>query len=135
MLLAEDSSKSSHPFCHAHILGIYHMNVIFTGPESKDYQSRPLEFLWVQWFELLTAPTGWYQCFLDKGRFISMHQEDAFGFVDPTDILWCCHLVPAFADRKQHSNDITLSQSSHNADDWKYYHVNWYVNPFSFDSP
>ncbi|KIM57875.1 hypothetical protein SCLCIDRAFT_98436, partial [Scleroderma citrinum Foug A] len=57
-----------------------------------------------------------------------MHQEDAFGFVDPTDILQCCHLVPAFSDGKQHSDGIALSQSSRDADDWKYYHVNQFVD-------
>ena len=135
MLLAEDGGKSSHPFCYARVLGIYHTNIIFTGPESKDYQSRRLEFLWVRWFELLAAPAGWDQCSLDKGRFIPMHREDAFGFVDPADILRCCHLIPAFADGKQHPDGITLSQNSCDADDWKYYHVNRYVNPFSLICP
>ena len=47
MLLAQDdrSSAISHPFCYARVLGVYHANVIFTGPESRDYQSRHLEFL------------------------------------------------------------------------------------------
>ena len=135
MLLAEDSGTSSHPFCYARVLGVYHANVIFTGPESKDYQSRCLDFLWVCWFELLTAPAGWDQCSLDKGKFIPMHQEDAFGFVDPANVLRCCHLIPAFADGKQHSDGIALSRNSRDADDWKYYHVNRYVNLFSFDSP
>ncbi|KAF8834372.1 hypothetical protein BDN67DRAFT_992676 [Paxillus ammoniavirescens] len=31
---------SVHPFCYARVLGIYHANVIYIGPGSKDYQSR-----------------------------------------------------------------------------------------------
>ncbi|KAF8833706.1 hypothetical protein BDN67DRAFT_875659, partial [Paxillus ammoniavirescens] len=30
---------SIHPFCYARVLGIYHANVIYIGPGSKDYQS------------------------------------------------------------------------------------------------
>ena len=88
MLLAQnDDEPISHPFCYARVLGIYHANIMFTGPESRDYQSRRLEFLWVQWFELLKAPAGWDQYSLDKGRFIPMQRPDAFGFVDPADVL------------------------------------------------
>ncbi|KIM57234.1 hypothetical protein SCLCIDRAFT_131028, partial [Scleroderma citrinum Foug A] len=99
MLLAHDDTRplTDHPFCCARVLGVYHANIILTGPESMDYESRRLEFLWVQWFEL-EASGSWEQCSLDKGRFNPIHQTDAFGFIDPADVLRCCHLIPAFAD-------------------------------------
>ena len=129
MLLSQnnDNSTTSHPFCYARVLGVYHVNDIFTGPESKDYQSKCLEFLWVQWFEVPKNPAGWEQCSLDKGRFVLMHRAGAFGFIDPMDVLRCCHLIPAFADGKQHLDGIAISQNTHDADDWKYYYINWYV--------
>ena len=125
-LLAQDdhSSAISHPFCYACVLGVYHANVIFTGPESRDYQSRRLEFLWVHWFELLKVSSGWERCTLDKGRFMPLHQADAFGFVDPADVLRCCHLIPAFADGRQHLDSITMSQNSHDTNDWEYHYIN-----------
>ncbi|KIM67444.1 hypothetical protein SCLCIDRAFT_80969, partial [Scleroderma citrinum Foug A] len=128
MLLAQNDGEStiSHPFCYAHGLGIYHANVVFIGPESRDYQSRHLKFLWVQWFKLLNTPAGWEQCFLNKGRFIPMHQTDTFGFVDPMDVLWCCHLILAFTDGQQHLDSISMSFNTHDADDWKYYYINRY---------
>ena len=128
MLLAQNDgpkSATSHPFLYACVLGIYHAHVIFTGPESRDYQSRCVEFLWVRWFELLETPaTGFEESALDKGRFILMHRTDAFGFVDPVDVLQSCHLIPAFADGRQHPDDVAISRNNRNADDWKYYYIN-----------
>ena len=100
-----------HPFCYTCVLGIYHANVILTGPESRDYQARRLEFLWVQWFKFLelSPVAGFEECSLNKGRFVP---TDAFGFVDPADVLRSCHLIPAFADGQQHLDSIAMSQNS-----------------------
>ena len=128
MLLAQDNGRplTGHPFYYARILGVYHANIIFTGPESRDYESRHLEFLWVQWFELEDSGS-WEQCSLDKGQFIPMHRTDAFGFVDPADVLRCCHLIPAFADGQQHLDGVTMSQIGRDANDWKHYYINRYA--------
>ena len=41
------SRSLSHPFCYARIIGIFHANIIYTGPGLLDYQPHQLEFLWV----------------------------------------------------------------------------------------
>ena len=56
MLLAP--SDSAHPFLYAHVIGIFHANIIYTGSGSKDYLPRRLEFLWVCWFEVVDVPAG-----------------------------------------------------------------------------
>ena len=133
MLLSQnDDSSTSHPFCYARVLGVYHANVIFVGPESRDYQSRRLEFLWVRWFEILENPAGWEHYSLNKGRFVPMHRSGAFGFIDPADVLRCCHLIPAFADGKQRPDDNATSHNTRDADDWKYYYINRYVSNQKF---
>jgi len=78
---------SPHPFLYAHILGIFHVNVIYTGPGVKDYLPRCLEFLWVHWFEVVDVLAGWEHLVLDLLRFTPMSQEDAYGFVDPANIM------------------------------------------------
>ena len=40
-----------------------------------------------------------------------MHRTDAFGFVDPADVLRSCHLIPAFADGRQHLDGATVSRN------------------------
>jgi hypothetical protein len=103
MLLADhaDGSSSIHPFLHARVLGAYDANVIYIGPGMRNYQARRLDFLWVRWYEVLDpASSGWRSLKLDRVRFPPLNGEGAFGFVDPTDALRGCHLMPVFARGK-----------------------------------
>ncbi|KAF8834570.1 hypothetical protein BDN67DRAFT_868960, partial [Paxillus ammoniavirescens] len=117
-----------HPFCYAHVLAIYHANVIYTGPESRDYWAQCFEFLWVRWFELLDHLAGWDNFAFDKARFVLMKCSDAFSFVDPADVLRSCHVIPAFADGRLHPNGVAMSQNTRDSEDWKYYYINWFVD-------
>ena len=47
IMLLSSSDGDCHPFCYAQVLGIFHANIIYTGPGTKDFQSRWIEFLWV----------------------------------------------------------------------------------------
>jgi hypothetical protein len=117
------SSSSAHPFCYARVLGIYHANNIYTGPELKDYQPRRIEFLWVRWFELVNQPPR-NKLTLDTLRFVPMAEDDAFGFVDPADVVRSCHLIPAFASGKLHPDGVSMSGIARDGDDWRHYYVN-----------
>ena len=53
MLIAADTEAGEEPvhrFLYARVLGIYHANVIYTGPQSTDYRPLRMEFLWVRWY-------------------------------------------------------------------------------------
>ena len=115
---------SAHPFCYARVLGIYHANVIYIGPGLKDYQSQWMEFLWVWCFEVLGRSVGLDHTTLDSVKFPSMAEVDAFGFIDPADVLRCCHIIPTFVDGQVHPDGIALSCSARDATDWKWYYVN-----------
>ena len=117
-------SGSSHPFCYARVIGIFHTNVIYTGPGLLDYQPRRLEFLWVRWFELIEQPSDGCDLALDALRFIPMMEDEAFGFVDPTDVIRSCHLIPAFAMGRLHPNGVAMSRCAQDGADWKKYYVN-----------
>ena len=39
MLLTRRDRSNTQPFCYARVLAIYHANVVYVGPESKDYQA------------------------------------------------------------------------------------------------
>jgi hypothetical protein len=129
MLLSRSGldESSQHPFCYARVLGIFHANIIFTGTGSRDYQSRRIEFLWVRWFEVLEdRPSGWQHLAFDTLRFVPMAEEDAFGFVDPADVLRACHLIPSFADGMLHPDGIAASSCARDSEDWKHYYINRY---------
>lgn len=103
MLLADnsDAPAGQHKFLYAHTLDIYHANVVYTGPGMCDYEARCVDFLWVRWYEVVDPmASGWKIQRLDRIRFPQMDEEDAFGFVDPKDILRGCHILPRFAAGK-----------------------------------
>jgi hypothetical protein len=122
MLLANNANSdrdSSHPFLYARVLGIYHVNVIYTGGGSLDNAARRVEFLWVRWFEY-DAQRSFTRANskLDPVCFLPTADEGAFGFVDPSDVLRCCHIVPAFARGKAPLDDIGLSRLACDEQDW-----------------
>ncbi|KIM66060.1 hypothetical protein SCLCIDRAFT_111658 [Scleroderma citrinum Foug A] len=116
--------ESAHPFLYARVLGIFHVDVIYTGPGSKDYVARCLEFLWVHWFEVRDVLLGWEHTTLDSLRFVLMTEKDAYGLVDLFNVLRGCHLIPAFASGRMHPDSISVSQNARDGADWKYYCVN-----------
>ena len=122
MLLA--SSESVHPFLYACVLGIFHANVIYTGQGAKDYLPRHVEFLWVHWFEVVDVPASWEHTALDRLRFLPMSQDDAYGFVDLTNVIRACHLIPAFSNGRMHLNGGSVSRNARDEADWKHYYVN-----------
>ena len=125
MLLSNPDSGDHHPFSYARVLGIFHANIIYTGPESKDFLSRRVEFLWVRWFEVLQdCSSMWEHDVLDTVKFLPMADQDAFGFVDPADVLRGCHIIPSFTDGQLHPDGVAMSHCAGDSDDWKRYYVN-----------
>ncbi|KAL4065131.1 hypothetical protein J3A83DRAFT_4099512 [Scleroderma citrinum] len=98
-MLLSSPDGNNHPFSYAWVLGIFHANIVYTTPGSKDFQSHQIKFLWVQWFDVIQHHfSAWDQHALNTVRFLPMANEDAFGFIDPADVLWGCHIIPSFAD-------------------------------------
>jgi len=58
-----------------------------------------MEFLWVRWLGVDPGHhLGFQHARLPKMGFVPHGNLNAFGFLDPAQIIWGCHLVPAFAD-------------------------------------
>ncbi|KIM75847.1 hypothetical protein PILCRDRAFT_98847 [Piloderma croceum F 1598] len=134
MLLANDCDvengdrAAKHPFLYARVLGIYHVNVIYTGEGQLDYTPRRVEFLWVQWFEYDGRSVGWPDTRLDSLRFPPMATDGTFGFVDPKNVLRGCHIIPSFASGKAQLDGVGLSRLAQDAQDWSRYRVNRFVD-------
>jgi hypothetical protein len=128
MVLASDAddSASDHPFRYARVLGVYHVNVVYIGPGMINYvEPLRLDFLWVRWYRTVDAiNTGWDTRKLDILQFLPMAEYDAFGFLDPSDVLRACHVIPAFARGMLHSDGRGLSSLARDSSDWNAYYVN-----------
>lgn len=49
-----------HPYWYAHVIGIYHANVVYIGKGNSDYRPRRFDFLWVRWYHFnKSVPYGW----------------------------------------------------------------------------
>lgn len=130
MMLATASDGQAnlkHPFCYARVIGIYHVNVIYTGPGMLDYTPRRLDFLWVRWYRVDDEVNGWDTCSLDRLSFPPMANDDAFSFVDPANILRCCHIIPAFAKGKRQLDGVGLSRCARDSQDFHGYFANRYM--------
>lgn len=131
MLLADDTC---HQYRYARVLGIYHANVIYSGRGSGgqvDHRSRRMEFLWVRWFENIhdtSVQHGWQKGSLDELKFHRITGKEAFGFVDPGDVLRGCHLIPRFLlGKSRNEGGKPRSVLAQENNDWKSYYVNRYV--------
>lgn len=129
MVLAGSDNKltpTTHPYLYAKVLGTYHVNIVYVGPGTVvDYTPTQMEFLWVRWYQIMEGGHGgWAARKLDRVKFMPIGSPDAFGFVDPTNILRSCHMVPVFARGKFHEDGKGLSSSTGDSNDWAEYYVN-----------
>ena len=98
--------------------------MVYTGPGMCDYEACCVDFFWVRWYEVVDPMAlGWKIQRLDCICFPQMDEEDAFGFVDPKDILHGCHILPRFAAGKQHPDGCGMSRCTKDGQDYKCYYV------------
>jgi hypothetical protein len=121
----DDDFTTNQPFRYGRVLGVYHVNVVYVGPGMRDYQPLRMEFLWVRWYRNMgIVETGWQDSSLDRVRFLPVADDDAFGFIQPSDVLRACHIIPAFAKGRLHVDGKGLSRCARDSSDWVEYYVN-----------
>ena len=115
------SAKDDHPYWYARILGIFHARVRHRGgePAKKD-------FLWVRWYGHVPGHrAGWKARRLPLLGFLEDGSPDAYGFLDPDEVIRGVHLIPAF--NFSHFGDMippTKLIFARKYKDWIYYYVN-----------
>lgn len=120
MVNAKENNEDSmhHPYWYARVLGIHHAMVYF----KNTLKPQRMEFLRVRWFQNdEDFASGARHLRLNCVRYVD--GENAFGFLDPGQVLRACHLVPAF-DQLQTVDYLGPSVArdlSHG--DWRYYYV------------
>ena len=118
------SQDEIHPYAYAQVLGIYRMDVLH-GPTMSD--EVRVDVLWVCWFKIdETHRAGWKAKRLYRLKFVPALENDAFGFLNPDDIIRGSHLIPGFHLRhRTHSpHDPASVWDPKKASDWKTYYVN-----------
>lgn len=115
----DDTSR----YRYARVLQIYHLNVrhhILTQNQLKR-----MDMLFVRWFEPQVGhKSGWKVRRLDRVGFLSYGNE-AFGFLDPADVIRASYIVPAFA--QGHDRNKLPGKSSYvdaARDEYAFYYIN-----------
>jgi len=102
---------------------------------------RRMEFLWVRWFGAEPGYThGFQRARLPKIGFVPSSDEDAFGFLDPRQVIRACHLIPAFSCgqtnellpvTKTDAHCLRFGQTQAESEDWTNFYVNMLVSTFT----
>lgn len=123
MLLADTADPLTHPFLYARIYGVFHAHVSHPVLSPKPTK---LEFLWVRWFECITAEEpAWNDTELPRVRFVHV-TENPMGFVDPAKVLRASFLMPRYAAGRT-TEYIGPSVVRGKDGDYEEYYVNTYV--------
>ncbi|KAJ3755244.1 hypothetical protein EV360DRAFT_86085 [Lentinula raphanica] len=134
MMLSGDSETcDDHPYWFARIIGIYHVNIVYSGQQQKFLAPQKLDFLHVRWFGLAREQDeyGIHAKRMPSLGFIDAQDPEAFGFVDPSNIIRACHVIPAFAYEKTSQflpGSSLARQGSDKIQDYFRYYVNMWVD-------
>jgi hypothetical protein len=125
--IEEDAINRRTEFWYARVMGILHVNVLDKA-HLRDF--KRLDILWVRWFgQDGASPGGWKARRLERVGFVpDSDVPGAFGFIDPSDVIRGCHLIPAFEhDRRLEEPILQDSFCREGEGDWNFYYVNRYV--------
>ncbi|KAF8875398.1 hypothetical protein BD779DRAFT_1450156, partial [Infundibulicybe gibba] len=136
MVRSPETQDGAHPYWYARILGIFHAQVIHTGPKSEnEYQSHQMAFLWVRWLGVVPGHISTRKrAQLPKIGFIQDNDSLAFGFLDPMHVIRGSHLIPTFAEGRTTSllgaTGPTAARPANEpaADDWTSFYVDIFVD-------
>jgi hypothetical protein len=94
MVLSNDEDDN-YPYLHCRIIGIMHANIRESG---GDRNFKRLDILWVRWYGLDEGYTwGFSAKRLPRVGFGHSDDPETFGFLDPSDVVRACHMIPTFS--------------------------------------
>jgi hypothetical protein len=136
-LSADPNDRMENPYWFARIVGIYHTEAVYRKPLSRTAESHTIDFLFVRWFGHANEQKHYGIRFkrMPKVGFIDVENQEAFGFVNPADVIRACHIIPAFAHGKTDqflAGHSLARRESENDEDYFRYYVSMYVLSLSF---
>lgn len=131
MILSHEDLENAHPYWYARIIGIFHVDVQYRGPELHKHAPERIDFLWVRWFARnRNLKTGWAMRRLPCIGFYPQGETEAFGFINPEQVVRAAHLIPAFRFGRTTAllPPSIARRKCDNDEDWDWYYVNMFVD-------
>lgn len=130
MVLSDDHDAKFHPYWYARVIGVFHAMVRFNSPRAMTHQMQRMEFLWVRWYGIDCDSKTMQSAFEAKRMyqvaFIDGGSDEAFGFIDPSDVLRAVHLIPSFVSG--HISEIGFSPMARRPEEDNQDYIRYYVN-------
>ncbi|KAF7349533.1 hypothetical protein MSAN_01743700 [Mycena sanguinolenta] len=127
------SEDAPHPFAYAQVIGVFHADFLNTADGSGKLES--MEFLWVRRYRLDPSyRSGFKRKRYHRVEFVPQSDPDAFGFLNPDEVIRGAHLIPAFASgrTKELLSPDSIGRLPRDGleddEDWRYYYVNFFVD-------
>ncbi|KAF5342710.1 hypothetical protein D9758_015877 [Tetrapyrgos nigripes] len=133
MVLSGDGED--HPYWYGRVISIFHVRVRHIGAKSHSMAEKRLDIAWIRWYRHdASYRAGWQAKRLHRLQFFDAGDPDAFGFVDPAQIIRAIHILPGFAygwtDRYLPADSVARQYQQYiegqyelETDDYKYYYV------------
>ncbi|KAI5896414.1 uncharacterized protein SCHCODRAFT_01150321 [Schizophyllum commune H4-8] len=124
VMVYNTSDIRPHPFAYARVLKVFHARI---SHPTLSPEPRRVEFLWVRWFSLIDhGQSGPTKMRLERLQYLD--GPSAFGFVDPSEVIRGCHLMPVFhRGRTRELLGPSLYRDSSEGD-WASYYVGRFVD-------
>ena len=121
----EEPGDNYHPYWYARVLGIFHINVIHSGPNLKSSDPNHINFLFVRWFGRdSNYATGWDARRLPRVGFLPPDMPGSFGLLDPVEVIWGIHMIPMFAHGHVDELGKSIARRPQDEDeDWRYFYI------------
>ena len=122
------SHNDTHPYCYARVIRIFHTMAQLNSPRSRNRNLHRIEFLWVRWYDVdEKAHVGFKANRQFQLKFRTGSQ--AFGFVDPANVLHAVHLIPSFykSTTTRFLGPSIARRGDENDEDYYRYYVNMWV--------
>ncbi len=122
-------TDEDHPFEYGRIISTFHVDIVIKTEEAPKVAPIPVskEVLWVRWYRRDSSyGAGFKKKRLHRLQFLPYNDPDAFGFLDPDEVIRAVHLIPAFHYGKTSNffSKESLGRAAGEVDDWKYFYVN-----------
>lgn len=127
MVLANEYGDDAHPYWYARVICIFHAIVHLSGASGRS-NHRQVDLLYVRWFARVQDHTSGFPAKRSPKLtfFDGADEVEAFGFVDPSQVIRGVHLLPSFNDG-QTDEILPPSFARHEREnnmDWNAHYVN-----------
>lgn len=117
-----EDDLDAYPYLHCRVIGVMHLNV----RHGEGHNFKRFDVLWVRWYGLDEEYAwGFSAKRLPRVGFGHSEDPDTFGFLDPSDIVRACHMVPVFSQGQTETllpaDSLARQPHEEGKDYWRYY--------------